>query len=825
MSSFRASEEGRKNIKQARDKKGWKVKPDEVRPLKEASKFLVQQHGRENDWNTDDPRWLRDLENLVRVETPQDINRIKIRIAKSSEGSLLEQIEKLIDSGEVLAKDISYGSWSRFASRTKQHPIKDRAFKAYCQVLGLEWEKIAEHQAENLNGTQPRNDKKVQTSSPTLVERSIYQNLPGPDHTKFIGRKPEIAKLLELLSPTSEVRQISVIGIGGMGKTALVLEAAYCCLEVSRGADISLAAPSFEAIIFTSAQPQHLMGTGIWRRERGQQRNKREIFRAIAETLDCPDITRAALEDQQESLRERLRRQRTLLIVDNLETVEDRDSVLPFLRDLPPTVKVVVTTREHVPFVPVTLEKLPETEGLQLIAHQVAEKGLELNDVQSQELYQRTYGVPVAIVYSIGQLAAGYLLEDIFWKLSQATNDIAHYCFSTSIEPLLGKPPHYLIMGLAMFPNPVKREAIAQVAGVSDRLFLIDGLARLQQLSLVKQSQGQYTMLPLTRGYTISLLEADPKFEQEARERWINWSLTFAREQGSTNFKEWQDYKNLEGQWRNLTEAIEWCLAKERYNDFQIFWSYLKGFTRFYGYWDERLSWMDWLIEVGRKHQDLRVVAEAMFDKAHTLLLIDQPVEREEAIALCSQALNLDCPPNLTFQFDLIVHLALLYINQQEFDRARDWLERGKDLLQQTATKDLKSSRLQIYLLYYQAQICFKTEDYQQTKSIYSQALKQAEEIDWKLGMMYISSRLAELAIKQGNLEEAEGRLKLCLQEANRNNDRRSIAFDEYLFARLEKARGNLVESRRWAELAKEKFESLKMFPEVKEIDSLFDNV
>ena len=825
MSTLRASEQGQKQIKQARKNKGWTVKSDDPRPLKEASKFLVQQHGSENEWDANDQRWLRDLNSLVRVETPQNINEIKIEIAKSPQGSLLERIEQLIDSGEIFAKDISYGSWSRFASQTKRHRIKERAFKAYCQVLGLEWQQIAENQTEQLSGTQQVNGKKPQTTAPNSLERLVYQNLPVRDHTKFIGRTTEITRLLELLSADSDVHQISAIGMGGMGKTALVLEAAYCCLQVSRGAEASLKAPGFEAIIFTSAQPQHLMGTGIWRRERGQQRNQREIFRAIARTLDCLDITYAALEDQREPIRESLGRQRTLLIVDNLETVEDRNTVLPFLRDLPPTVKVVVTTREHVPFVPIHLESLSETEALQLIAHQVAEKGIELNDAESGELYRKTSGVPAAIVYSIGQLAAGYFLEDVFWKLSQATSDIAHYCFSSSLEPLLGKPPHLLIMGLAMFPQPAQREAIAQVAGVSDRGAVMDGFARLQQLSLVKQQDKKLTMLPLTRGYAIALLETDPNFEQQARERWVNWYLEFASEQGSTNYQEWHDYTNLEREWENLTEVIEWCIDKERYDEFRKVWSSIKGFTRFHGYWDEHLSWMDWLIEAARKRQDLTTAAEAMCERAKILNLIDRPEKREEVIGLCSQALKLDDSDDLTFKFDAIINLIVPYINQQQFDKARDWIEQGQNLLQQASQEQSTSIRLQIYLLYYQARIGFDTGDYQQTKCFYDEALELAQKIDWQRGIIYIYGHLAELAISQKDLEEAERLLRLCLPEAKRNNDKRSIAFDQYLYACLERERGNLDEARRWAESAKENFDSLKMPLEVKKINALLQEL
>ncbi|MFB2877056.1 helix-turn-helix domain-containing protein [Floridanema aerugineum] len=42
----------------------------------------------------------------------------------------------------VLAVGISEGTWKRFLAG--KYPINAEAFKAYCQVLGLNWEEVAE---------------------------------------------------------------------------------------------------------------------------------------------------------------------------------------------------------------------------------------------------------------------------------------------------------------------------------------------------------------------------------------------------------------------------------------------------------------------------------------------------------------------------------------------------------------------------------------------------------------------------------------------------------------------------------------------------------
>ncbi|MHC5733051.1 MAG: RNA polymerase subunit sigma-24, partial [Nostoc sp.] len=86
--------------------------------------------------------------------------------------------------------------------------------------------------------------------------------------------------------------------------------------------------------------------------------------------LDLSEIINLPLEEQFQPIREKLSQTKTLLIVDNLETIEDQQEVLSFLYDLPPTVKVIITTREQALFVPIRLGCLPKEDALRLIQHE-----------------------------------------------------------------------------------------------------------------------------------------------------------------------------------------------------------------------------------------------------------------------------------------------------------------------------------------------------------------------------------------------------------------------------------------------------------------------
>lgn len=296
----------------------------------------------------------------------------------------------------------------------------------------------------------------------TIQRRDIPHNLPAPTYTQFIGREADMKKLLERLSSVHGAHMITVHGIGGVGKTALVLAAAYLCLKASN--ENSSDAPKFDAIIFTSAKQQELIPTNsiLWRQQ--GQRNLRDIFREIANALDDPTILQSPPNDQFDRVRQILSKRRTLLIVDNMETIEDRNEVIEFLYNLPICIKVIITSREQIALLPIRLRNLPQDDGLQLIRQQAEEKGISINDEDSKQLYDRTGGIPLAIVYSLGQLSGGYSLNSVLNRLTSATGDVARFCFEQSVQGIKGQPPHKLLMSLAIFPDSAILAAVAEVA-------------------------------------------------------------------------------------------------------------------------------------------------------------------------------------------------------------------------------------------------------------------------------------------------------------------------------------------------------------------------
>ncbi|NER37047.1 MAG: RNA polymerase subunit sigma-24 [Oscillatoria sp. SIO1A7] len=689
--------------------------------------------------------------------------------------------------------------------------------------------------------------------------------MPAPDRTAFVGYQEQLAHLLELLSPWHRAHRISIEGIGGAGKTTLILEAAYR----------SLAQSQFEAIVFTSAQPHRLAGDRILRRIK-RERTLRDIFRTICRTLERPDILAADFEIQFEGIQDLLADRSVLLIVDNLETIEDQEDVCSFLYELPAKVKAVATSRDRAPSdCTIHLESLSAGDAARLIGLQAREKDIQLYPEDCQKLYQKTGGIPGAIVYTIGQLAGGYLLTDVLARLdSNRPGDLTRFCFESSVLPLRASPAHRLLMAAAIFAKPALLEAITYVAATADP----DGLAKLQQLSLIKRSkqtsqpndrpnnhQERYDMLALTRGYVLAEIKAHPEFEAEARSRWVSWYRIFVEKYGGKDETEWQDFSEIEAEWENLGEAIEWCIARERYEDVLYFWQQVKSYSYSRGrqrdrltYWTVNKQWEDWLLQAAEAREDWPSAVEVMRDRAWKLTLKGREKDLEAADAIFARAWDLRNYRELSAQLDLAICIAGLRIEQKQFEDALDWLNQGDELLKKwqgageqgageqgaeeqrdfslhptpytphpSSSPTLESEevmRFRIRLLHPEGQINYNSGEYDKAKIAFQKVLELAQSISWQRVEFLAKDWLGHIAIKEGDFDLAELLFLKSIDIAREKKDNCRIAFCKRGLARLESERGNPREACKRGREALAEFQNLGMTVEAEETKDMLES-
>jgi LuxR family glucitol operon transcriptional activator len=164
---------------------------------------------------------------------------------------------------------------------------------------------------------------------------AIPNNLPPPDFndTGWVGRRRDIENIRKLLAGSYPV--ISIVGEGGVGKTSLALKVLFDILEDPSGIDQEL-------IVWLSLKSTVFSASGI-RKIVESISDATQLFGRLADELG---VTEASGSDTAliENLHRYMREFKTLLVIDNLETIGG-DTVRSFLENIPLGTKVLITTR------------------------------------------------------------------------------------------------------------------------------------------------------------------------------------------------------------------------------------------------------------------------------------------------------------------------------------------------------------------------------------------------------------------------------------------------------------------------------------------------
>lgn len=239
-------------------------------------------------------------------------------------------------------------------------------------------------------------------SLPKDDPKGPQHNLPIPDfdETGFMGRKKELLTIKRRILGAYPV--VSVLGDGGVGKTAIALKAAYDIL-----ADESC---PFDAIVWVTAKATILTPHEI-QRVTGAIETSLGLLMAASKELG------PGSEDPVEELYAYLGTFKVLLILDNLETVLD-SALRNFLLDLPLGSKVLLTSRIAAGIEnPVPLEPLTHDESRALLKALGRSRNVrfieQLSPEATDKYVDRMAGHPAYIKWFVSGIQAGSRPEDL----------------------------------------------------------------------------------------------------------------------------------------------------------------------------------------------------------------------------------------------------------------------------------------------------------------------------------------------------------------------------------------------------------------------------
>ena len=521
--------------------------------------------------------------------------------------------------------------------------------------------------------------------------------------------------------------------------------------------------------------------------------------------LNNKEISKTSNDEQIKLVYQSLGKKRTLLIVDNLETIKgtDRDDILGFLSNLPNTVQSVITTRERVwLYSPISLQSLSPEHSIEVIQKQAKKKNIHLSTNDSHQLYERFGGIPLALIYLVGQLAGTYSLNTLLDSSLSLPEDIASFCFEESVKPLRHKPAHSLLMSLAIFRTKSEWKALARVAGLErEPLEMEKGLDRLKQLSLVYPEEDKYKILPITREYALVELSKFPTLEQNLRERWIDYYLEFTEQYGGKDWKRWRiKYDVLEEDWSNVLQVLDWCAANGLYDRVIKIWKNVDNYIDLKGDWNNRLKWWKWLEIQSSQRQDWSIYIDAFSAQAWILILKGGSYLNEVSEKIESAYKIVENPPEVCeAKANLgIVNSIWLKTNCQH-QESLDKLDEVEQLIKKIHLEEKYRLRYLTRINYYRAEVynCQynSNRDLTNVKNLLNQVCQQGEAIGSSRFVNYAQNELANIAISEQDYDKAKKMIDRGLREAELWRELTRIGHWLASFWRLAKSQGNLEQA------------------------------
>lgn len=367
-----------------------------------------------------------------------------------------------------------------------------------------------------------------QQAVPTYGERySIdqpYFRILAPEYLHFLERS-SLGTLIEKSLRDPRVAVTSLIGVGGMGKTALATWAA------NRAYD----AESFPFIVSTTAKDRELSTTGILGLAASLS-SYEDLLDQICDVLGFAELKALPVTQRETEVRQVITGSGGLLYVDNLETIDDK-RLIAFLDDLPQGVRALVTSRRNsvrTAARPIDIPPLTDKEITSFVRLLCSEPAYShahgLDDAQALEVGRAWDGIPLAIRWALARTKSiAELLQQAAVPTSQRLHgdQLLEFSFRRVFDKL-SQAERAVLETLSILELAIPTEALVAGAGMADDRVL-DATDELVDDGLVQRvfdddrNDYSFTLLPITRAFVRYDLQHRPDVSRSAQRRLTKW--------------------------------------------------------------------------------------------------------------------------------------------------------------------------------------------------------------------------------------------------------------------------------------------------------------
>ena len=361
----------------------------------------------------------------------------------------------------------------------------------------------------------------------------VRGNVPAYDPAMFVGRRQQTSEIMDEIISIPNQNGL-VYGPGGVGKTTLLIAISRDVFDKGLPKD----AP-FRNVIWVSAKRDYydpaldVVESGVQ-----QFRTLDQICTAILEFHEIENAYEYRPEDRRWFVLEILREGKTLLVLDNFETVSRsaQEEIIRFfgvdvkraLRDLPDAFKVILTSREVVPsgFHQYKLSGLDKRESKIFMARldQAYKQTGQPNfsPGQRDQIHSATLGIPLIIKHCYGQVFEySKPLEEVIKSLVNAGNKVVEFSFKEIFDLLeRDTTTRRILILLEILNKPMLGRQISDILSIPEEEVLRQ-IVRLHSFQCVSRIPSEiydkYLINPELRLLATSLVQRSSDIANEIR--------------------------------------------------------------------------------------------------------------------------------------------------------------------------------------------------------------------------------------------------------------------------------------------------------------------
>jgi predicted ATPase/DNA-binding SARP family transcriptional activator len=646
----------------------------------------------------------------------------------------------------------------RYARRqVEMEPYREEAHQQLMHILarmGQHSAALAQYEtcrrilAEEL-GVEPAQETQALYERIRSARESRPHNLPS-QFTSLIGREKELQQIAERLADP-DCRLLTLVGLGGIGKTHLALQAAQEHVGIF-----------LHGVYFVPLTP--LSSTEF-------------LIPTIANALA---FDFSGSEDPKVQLLNYLREKEMLLILDNFEHLLENTGLLLDILKHAPEIKILVTSRERLnvraewvfdvrelafPETHVT-ERVEDYSAVRLFCERArrVKADFSLSTATSSaiaRICRLVEGLPLGVelaaasvaVFSCDQIAAQ--IARGLDGLTTTMRDVPerHHSIRAVFEHswnVLSEEEQRVFQKLALFHGGFEAQAAQEVAAASQGTLSL----LLNKSLLHKSASGRYEAHELVRQFAADKLNDHPIEKETTHERHCEYYASFLHQRDDLlkTGQQKEALAEISTEIENIRAAWQWAITHTR---LETIASCLESL--YYFYWAR-----NWFHEGKRVFEQAERVALASSEKDNLLLAriwtrqaefdgwlahYDKAKARlQKSIEICRTH---QAQQELALALDLLGRIEYW---QGEFSQAKEHFQKSLAICRQTGDQVGMAQALNSLATV----ICELEADYDQAQLLYEESLAIARQINDQFGVAKVFINLGALAQELGNYREAK---------------------------------------------------------------------